>query len=125
MCVIGDEVSAMSSLAPKVGPLGLSSKKVGEESAKETTKEWKVSIVPSATALVIKALKEPERDCKKTKNNKHIARIMRPRSMVKNLSETMKEILDTCVSVGCMVNGKNPKDLQQEITDDNVETPQD
>uniref|UniRef100_A0A3Q7GVZ6 Large ribosomal subunit protein uL11 C-terminal domain-containing protein n=1 Tax=Solanum lycopersicum TaxID=4081 RepID=A0A3Q7GVZ6_SOLLC len=30
-----------------------------------------VSVVPSAAALVIKALKEPERDRKKTKNTKH------------------------------------------------------
>ncbi|KAF2300601.1 hypothetical protein GH714_014363 [Hevea brasiliensis] len=46
---------------------------------------------------------------------------MRPRSMAKDLSGTVKEILGTCVSVGCTVDGKNPKDLQQEITDGEVE----
>ncbi|KAF2312070.1 hypothetical protein GH714_027947 [Hevea brasiliensis] len=142
--VTGGEVGAASSLAPKIGPLGLSPKKIGEDIAKETAKDWKglrvtvkltvqnrqakVTVVPSAAALVIKALKEPERDRKKTKNIKHsgnislddvieIAKVMRPRSMAKDLSGTVKEILGTCVSVGCTVDGKNPKDLQQEITD--------
>ena len=120
----GGEVGAASSLAPKIGPLGLSPKKIGEtlqrhacscrdryvpvsvwlsldvsplppavvsdnllalhageDIAKETAKEWKglrvtvkltvqnrvakVSVIPSAAALVIKALKEPTRDRKK------------------------------------------------------------
>ncbi|KAF9622643.1 hypothetical protein IFM89_032542 [Coptis chinensis] len=98
-------------------------------------RQAKVSVVPSA-ALVIKALKEPERDRKKTKNIKHtgnisiddvieIAKIMKPRSMAKELVEPVKEILGTCVSVGCTVDGKDPKDLQQEITDGDVEIPQD
>jgi large subunit ribosomal protein L12e len=72
-------------LAPKIGPLGLSPKKVGEDIAKGT-KEWKglrvtvqltiqnrqaqVSVVPSASSLVIKALKEPPRDRKKEKNGR-------------------------------------------------------
>ena len=81
--VTGGEVGAASSLAPKIGPLGLSPKKIGEDIAKETAKDWrglrvtvklsvqnrqaKVSVVPSAAALVIKALKEPVRDRKKVR----------------------------------------------------------
>ncbi|KAM0034728.1 putative ribosomal protein L11/L12 [Helianthus debilis subsp. tardiflorus] len=42
---------------------------------------------------------------------------MRARSMAKELQGTVKEILGTCVSVGCTVDGKDPKDLQQEIAD--------
>ena len=77
----GGEIGAASSLAPKIGPLGLSPKKVGEDIAKETKKDWaglrvtvkltvqnrqaKVSVIPSASSLVIKALKEPPRDRKK------------------------------------------------------------
>ncbi|KAF3965844.1 hypothetical protein CMV_010001 [Castanea mollissima] len=69
-------------------------------------RQAKVSVGPSAAALVIKALKEPERDWKKTKNIKHngnislndvieIAKVMKPRSMAKekDLSGTVKEIL--------------------------------
>merc|ERR1712196_444072 len=75
-----------SSLAPKIGPLGMSPKKVGDDIVK-ATKDWKglsvtcklvcqnrqakVEIVPSASSLVVKALKEPFRDRKKVKNIKH------------------------------------------------------
>ncbi|KAG6472472.1 hypothetical protein ZIOFF_069936 [Zingiber officinale] len=48
---------------------------------------------------------------------------MHPRSMAKDLSSTVKEILGTCVFVGCTVNGTDPKDLQQEISDGEVEVP--
>jgi large subunit ribosomal protein L12e len=54
--------------------------------------------------MVIKALKEPPRDRKKVKHVKHsgnvtmdeiygIARIMRPRSMARTFTGTVKEIL--------------------------------
>ncbi|KAI3849738.1 hypothetical protein MKW98_026652 [Papaver atlanticum] len=148
--VTGGEVGAASSLAPKIGPLGLSPKKIGEDIAKETARDWKglrvtvkltvqnrqakVSVVPSAAALVIKALKEPERDRKKVKNIKHtgnisfddvieIAKVMKPRSMAKDLSGTVKEILGTCVSVGCTVDSKDPKDVQEQIDNGDVEVP--
>merc|ERR1712060_472551 len=110
--VTGGEVGAVSSLAPKVGPLGLSPKKVGDDIAKATmdwkglrvtaklnvqNRQAKVEVVPSAAALIIKALKEPARDRKKVKNIVHsgsvsfddvikVARVMRPRSMSKELS---------------------------------------
>eukprot|EP00192_Tetraselmis_astigmatica_P014791 CAMPEP_0117675900 /NCGR_PEP_ID=MMETSP0804-20121206/15863_1 /TAXON_ID=1074897 /ORGANISM="Tetraselmis astigmatica, Strain CCMP880" /LENGTH=166 /DNA_ID=CAMNT_0005484957 /DNA_START=85 /DNA_END=585 /DNA_ORIENTATION=- len=148
----GGEVGAASSLAPKIGPLGLSPKKVGEDIAKATAKEWKglrvtvkltvqnrqatPTVIPSAAALVIKALKEPPRDRKKEKNIKHsgnisfddvieIARIMRPRSCAKELSGTIKEILGTAVSVGCRVDGKSPQDVISEIDDGERECPSD
>ena len=118
-----------------------SPKKVGEDIAKGT-QDWKglkitvqltiqnrqaaVSVVPSASSLVIKALKEPPRDRKKQKNSnkiimiicfnvltlifvvKHngnitfdeviaIARIMRTRSQSRYLIGTVKEILGTCM----------------------------
>merc|ERR1711976_772388 len=146
----GGEVGAASSLAPKIGPLGLSPKKIGEDIAKATAKDWKglrvtvkltvqnrqatVSVIPSAAALVIKALKEPPRDRKKEKNIKHtgsisfddvieIARIMRPRSFAKEMSGTIKEILGTAVSVGCRVDGQDPQDVIAEIDDGERECP--
>merc|ERR1739840_95022 len=93
-------------LAPKVGPLGISPKKIGEDIMKATT-DWKglkitvqltdqnrqaqIAVCPSAAAMIIKALKEPHRDRKKVKNIKHncnitmediyhAARVLRPRS---------------------------------------------
>lgn len=38
--VTGGEVGAQSALAPKIGPLGLSPKKIGEDIAKNTG-DWK------------------------------------------------------------------------------------
>ena len=125
-------MAATSALAPKVGPLGLSPKKIGDDIAK-ATQEWKglkvtvrltiqnrqakVDVVPSAASLLIKALKEPPRDRKKVKNIKHngnitmddilnAARTMRPRSMSRHLSGVVKEILGTAQSVGCTVDGE-------------------
>lgn len=92
-----------------------------------------VSVVPSASSLVIKALKEPPRDRKKEKNIKHtksipldeiiaIARTMRFKSMAKDLKGTVKEILGTAFSVGCQVDGKSPKDISDEIEAGEIES---
>merc|ERR1712157_681096 len=146
---VGGEVGATSSLAPKIGPLGLSPKKVGDDICKNT-KEWKglkvtvkltiqnrqaqVSVVPSASSLIIKALKEPPRDRKKVKNIKHngnitmddiieIARVMRPRSCARDLTGTIREILGTAQSVGCTVDGSDPHDLIEQIQEGELEVP--
>ncbi|PZD25502.1 RplK, Ribosomal protein L11 [Pyrenophora tritici-repentis] len=146
----GGEVGASSALAPKIGPLGLSPKKVGEDIAKATG-DWKglrvtvkltiqnrqaaVSVVPSASSLVIKALKEPPRDRKKEKNIKHtksipldeiisIARTMRFKSMAKDLKGTVLEILGTAFSTGCKVDGRSPKDISDDIKAGEIEIPE-
>ncbi|CAE7714277.1 rpl1202, partial [Symbiodinium sp. KB8] len=130
----GGEQAPSSVLAPKVGPLGMSPKKVGDDIVKGTS-QWKgirvtvkltiqnraakVDVEPNATSLVIKALKEPLRDRKKTKNIKHsgnltknvfldICRQMRYKSLAKEFKGTAKEILGTCFAVGCTVDGQKP-----------------
>eukprot|EP00126_Sphaerothecum_destruens_P014240 Sdes_comp24542_c0_seq1m22414 len=147
---VGGEVGAASTLAPKVGPLGLSPKKIGDDIAKGT-KDWKglkvtvkltiqnrqatVSVVPSASALVMKALKEAPRDRKKVKNVKHdgnitfeavidIARQMRDRSMARKLVGTVKEILGTAQSIGCTVDGLPPHDIVDQINEGEREVPE-
>jgi large subunit ribosomal protein L12e len=149
MRTVGGEVGSASSLAPKLGPLGLSPKKVGEDIQKATL-DWKglnvtvklvvvnrqatVSMIPAASTLVMKALNEPVRDRKKVKNVSHdgnitldqvidIAKIMSERSQAKKLSGTVKEVLGTCNSIGCTVNGESPRDIQQQITDGEIEIP--
>jgi len=148
---VGGEVGATSSLAPKVGPLGLSPKKVGDDIAKATS-DWKglkitvkltiqnrqakIDVVPSAASLIIKELKEPPRDRKKQKNIKHagnlsidqiinVARQMRARSMARKLEGTVKEILGTCQSVGCTVEGQHPHDFIDKIRSGDVKVPSD
>jgi len=92
----------------------------------QSVTEAAVSVVPSASSLVIKALKEPPRDRKKEKNIKHnksipfddiveIARTMRTRSMAKSLQGTVLEILGTAFSVGCQVDGRSPKDVSDDV----------
>ncbi|KAL6715813.1 60S ribosomal protein L12 [Lecanora helva] len=153
----GGEVGASSALAPKIGPLGLSPKKVGEDIAKATgdwlttlppkkglrvtvkltiqNRQAAVSVVPSASSLVIKALKEPPRDRKKEKNIKHtksipmdeiinIARTMRFKSLAKDLAGTVKEVLGTAYSVGCQVDGRSPKDISDDIGSGAIEIPE-
>jgi len=127
-----------------------SPKKVGDDIAK-ATKNYKgmgvtckltcqnrvatVTVVPSASTLILKALKEPPRDRKKVKHVKHsgnisldevvdVARQMRDRSMSKSLKGTIKEMLGTAFSVGCTVNGKSPKDLCEDIDNGEVSVPE-
>ena len=137
----GGEIGASSVLAPKVGPLGMSPKKVGEDIQKVSL-DWKgiritakltiqnrqavAEVVPNAASLIIKELKEPLRDRKKTKNIKHsgnitrdqvlhVARTMRHKSQAKTLKGTIKEVLGTAFSVGCTVDGKSAKDVQADV----------
>jgi large subunit ribosomal protein L12e len=146
----GGEAPNVSALAPKLGPMGLSPKTIGDGITKNT-KDWKglritvqlkvqnrkaeVSVKPSAAALVIKALKEPARDRKKVKDIQHdgdisledvysAARVMRASSMAATFTGTVKEILGTAVSVGCTVEGEDPRDIQQQIADGEIECPE-
>jgi len=145
----GGEAAGASSLAPKVGPLGLSAKKIADDVAKATmgfkglrvtirlvvqNRNAQIEVVPSAATLLVKALNEPERDRKKEKNIKHdgsvtidqvfdIARQLRPRSMAKSFKGTVLEILGTAVSVGCSVDGDSPKDVQAKIHAGELDVP--
>merc|ERR1711924_501358 len=83
--VPGGEVPPVPALAPKVGPHKLSPKSVGEDLCK-ATKEWKgmrvtcklhvqnrkvtVEVVPSATALLIKALKGPHVTARRSRTSR-------------------------------------------------------
>ena len=147
MKVVGGEVAPAAALAPKCSPIGMPPKKVGEDIQK-ATKEWKgikveveikvqnkqceVKVLDTAGPLILKALKEPPRDRKKVKNVTHngkvpfdtiveIAKKMRPKSMSAEFSGTVKEVLGTCVSIGCTVDGQSPKDIQKKIDSGEVE----
>uniref|UniRef100_A0A2K5BUE9 Large ribosomal subunit protein uL11 n=1 Tax=Aotus nancymaae TaxID=37293 RepID=A0A2K5BUE9_AOTNA len=139
-CTVG-EVGATSALAPKIGSLGLSPKKVGDDTAKATG-DWKglritvkltiqnrqsqIEVVSSASALIIKALKEPPRDRKKQKNIKHSGNItfdeiVNIAQQMRELSVTIKEILGTAQSVGCNVDGCHAHDIIDDINSGAVE----
>eukprot|EP00915_Cephaloidophora_sp_WS-2016_P008046 GHVH01011129.1.p1 GENE.GHVH01011129.1~~GHVH01011129.1.p1 ORF type:complete len:169 (+),score=34.72 GHVH01011129.1:91-597(+) len=147
---VGGEAPPNIVLAPKLGPLGMSPKKVGDDVIKGT-KEWKgirvtvkltvqnrqcqVSVVPTASALIMKALNEPPRDRKKVKNILHdgnisldvvkgIATQIRDTKKgipSKSFQGSVKEILGTCNSIGCTVEGKTPVEVQRLITEGEIE----
>lgn len=52
-----------------------------------------------------------------------IARTMRPRSMSRYLSGTVKEVLGTAQSVGCTVDGSHPHDKIDEINEGTLPIP--
>jgi large subunit ribosomal protein L12e len=144
---IGGELAPSAALAPKIGPLGLSPKKIGEDILKATG-DWKgikvvvelkiqnrvaeVILIHSASALILKELNEPVRDRKKVKNVKHsgnltftqirkIAEVMYPRSCARTFKGVIKEILGTCVSVGCKVEGRTPKEVLKMVNNDELD----
>eukprot|EP01121_Diplochlamys_sp_Union-15-3_P007806 TRINITY_DN201_c0_g1_i2.p1 TRINITY_DN201_c0_g1~~TRINITY_DN201_c0_g1_i2.p1 ORF type:complete len:166 (+),score=37.91 TRINITY_DN201_c0_g1_i2:79-576(+) len=149
MRAVGGEAGNAASLAPKVGPLGLSPKKVGDDIAK-ATQDWKgmkitvkvtvqnrqtkVEVVPTSTALIIKALGEPPRDRKKEKNIKHngnitfddikrIARVMRPKSLARTFAGTCKEILGCARAIGCTVDHEAPQTIIERINSGDIKVP--
>ena len=88
--------------------------------------------MPTAAPLVIKALKEGPRDRKKQKNVKHngnlklddiidIAKKLRPKSMAVEFKGTVKEVLGTCVSLGCTIDGKTPKEITKLIEEGEID----
>merc|ERR1740138_20095 len=138
---VGGEIGAASALSPK---------KVGEDIQKATM-DWKgqnvtvkltivnrqatAEVVPSASALLIKCLKEAPRDRKKVKNIKHdgnitldelidVAKKMRARSMARHLSGTVKEMLGTARSLGCTINGDTPEEVLEAINNGDIEIPE-
>ncbi|XP_044912653.1 60S ribosomal protein L12-like, partial [Felis catus] len=86
----GGAVHATSALAPKIGPLGLSLKEVCDDITNATgdgkglrmtvkltiqNTQAQIEVVPSGSAPMIKALKEPPRYRKEQKNIKHSGNI--------------------------------------------------
>lgn len=147
--VVGGEAPG-SSLSQKVGPYGVPAKKVGEDIVKATgdykslrltvkitivNRVATIELCPGVATLVIKALKEPPRDRKKVKNIKHsgnlplseIVRIAKiaysSRSLSSTLKNCVKEVLGTCSSIGCTVEGKKPQELTAEIDSGEVQIP--
>ncbi|AAZ13367.1 60S ribosomal protein L12, putative [Trypanosoma equiperdum] len=146
---VGGEVPATASLAPKVGPLGLNAKKIGEDIAK-STKDWKglkvtcqlrvknrvatVVVTPSVASRLIRALKEPPRDRKKVKNIKHdgniafseilkIAKESAPNSMGASMKSVVMEVLGTAVSIGCTIDGEHPRAIQEKVQEGKLKVP--
>merc|ERR1712066_607216 len=141
--VTGGETSPSMTRKLNSSGSGVNSKKTSEDIIKETRKDWrgiritvkltvqnrqaKIEVVPTASSLIIKALKEPSRDRKKVKNIKHasnltldevvtVAKVIQPRSCATSLLGTVCEILGTAMSIGCTINDRKPKEILENIS---------
>ncbi|WAR01122.1 RL12-like protein [Mya arenaria] len=91
---VGGEVPATSTLAPKIGPLGLSPKKIGDDIQKNTG-DWK-------------GLKITCRLTIQNRQAKHSGNLAFEE--IVKIAKTMR-MRSTAQSVGCTVDGKPPHDV--------------
>ena len=130
-------------MSQKLGPLGLNAKKVGEDIAKACegfkglrvfveihaqNRAATIKVCPGVSALIVKEMGgSVARDRKKEKlpnrsgNIKFeqvlsIARVLHEsKTLAKTFEGSVTQVLGSCLSVGCKVNGKSPKDITKEV----------
>ena len=131
------------SMSQKLGPLGLNAKKVGEDIAKATEgfkglrvfveihakdRAATIKVCPGVSALIIKEMGgSVARDRKKEKLPNRtgnigfdkvvkIARTLHDtKSLAKTFEGSVTQVLGTCLSVGCKVDGQSPKDITKKV----------
>lgn len=140
--VEGGKATAGPPIGPALGPLGLNIMQVVDKINEETaeyhgmrvpvevivnpdTKEFRVEVgTPSAAALIVKELGvekgsgTPGQDwvgSLPVEQVVKIARIKMPDMRAKTLKAAVKQVLGTCVSMGVLVEGKNPKEIIRNI----------
>ncbi|XP_047500664.1 60S ribosomal protein L12-like [Penaeus chinensis] len=142
---IGQRPPPTNILASKIGPLQLNPKKVCAQITK-ATQEWpgqkitvritaknrqcETEVVPSAAAYIIRTLRQPDRE--KIEGHRgnlafheviEIGRQMAPRSMAKTFAGTVKMVLGTAQSVGCLVNGEPPHSIIEKVNAGSILVP--
>ncbi|MCQ5376556.1 MAG: 50S ribosomal protein L11 [Candidatus Methanomethylicia archaeon] len=141
--VDGGKATGGPPIGPSLGPTGLNImmviNKINEMTkdfegmkvpvkviADPDTKEFEVEVgVPTTTALIVKELKI-EKCSSNSKAEKvgdlsieaaiKIAKTRYPLSVARSLKSCLKEILGTCVSIGVTVAGKDPREVQKEVS---------
>jgi len=140
--ISGGQATAGPPLGPALGPLGVNvlaivnkinevtkdfaGMKVPVKITVDTeTKEFKVTVgTPTTSALIVSELKI-EKGSGTPKTEKvgdltmeqlvRIAKAKRAEVLAGSLKAAVKEVLGSCVSMGVTVEGKDPKDVQEEI----------
>lgn len=138
----GGQATAGPPLGPALGPLGVNVvaivNKINEVTkdfagmkvpvkiiVNTETKEFEVTVgTPTTSALIVSELKI-EKGSGAPKAEKvgdltmeqltRIAKVKGDQVLARNLKAAVKEILGSCVSMGVTVNGKDPKDVQEDI----------
>jgi len=142
LIVGGGQANAGPPLGPALGPLGVNIVAVVNK-INEVTKEYagmkvpvKVSVdtedktfevtvgTPTASALIVSELKI-EKGSGTPNSVKvgdlsmeqilRIAKIKAPQLLSTTIDNAVKEVLGTCISIGVTVEGKDPRDVQQEV----------
>ena len=140
--VSGGQATAGPPLGPTLGPLGLNVlavvKKINELTESYAgmkvpvkievdvnNKEFEVSVgIPTTSALIVSALKI-QKGSGSPKEEKvgdlsmpqvvDIVKKKRSKLLARSLKLGAKEVLGSCVSMGVTVEGRDPRDIQQEI----------
>jgi large subunit ribosomal protein L11 len=142
LLISGGQANAGPPMGPALGPLGINIMAVVNK-INELTKDYagmkvpvKISVdtedksfevsigTPTASALIVSELKI-EKGSGTPNTAKvgdlsmeqvvRIAKIKRPELLAQTLKGATKEMLGTCVSIGVTVEGKDPREVQQEI----------
>ncbi len=140
--VPGGEATAGPPIGPALGPLGVNVLQIVEEINRVTsefkgmrvpvevtvntdTKEFKVVVgTPTTTALIVKeagiekGAKMPGRENVGEISLDQVIKIARVKMddmRAKTLKSAVKQVLGTCLSMGILVDGKNPKEVIREI----------
>jgi len=141
--VDGGKATGGPPIGPSLGPTGLNILQVVNTINQKTsefegmkvpvkviadpdTKEFEVEVgVPTTTALIVKELKL-EKCSSNSKTEKvgdlsieaaiKIAKTRYPLSVARSLKSCLKEVLGTCVSIGVTIAGKDPREVQKEIS---------
>jgi large subunit ribosomal protein L11 len=148
LLVNGGQANAGPPLGPALGPLGINTMAVVTK-INELTKDYagmkvpvKVAVdledktfevtvgTPTASALIVSELKI-EKGSGTPNTEKvgdltmeqvvRIAKMKRPQLLASTLKGATKEMLGTCVSMGVTVEGKDPREIQNEIDQGNYE----
>ena len=132
------------SMSQKLGPLGLNAKKLGEDIAK-ACKDWlgvrvfveihakdraaTIKVVPGTSAYIVKEMGGAvPRDRKKEKLPSRsgnisfdkvlkIAKLVHEegKSLSKDFTGTVKQVVGSCLSCGCTIDGESPKAVTAKI----------
>ena len=144
LLVDGGKASTGPPVGPALGPLGLNIMQVVKEindktkafdgmkvpvklTIDTTTKSYEISVgTPPTSSLILKELglekgsQNPREDKVgnlKMEQARKIALMKRDSLLGGNLTEKVKEVVGTCISMGVTVEGKDPREVQQEINE--------
>ena len=144
LLVEGGKATSGPPVGPALGPMGLNIMQVVKEINDKTkafegmkvpvkltidtkTKEYDITVgTPPTSSLILRELglekgsQNPREDKVgdlKMEQARKIALMKRDSLLGGNLTEKVKEVVGTCISMGITVEGKDPREVQQEIND--------